>query len=221
MSPQGAEISVGGDAVLNFCANNYLGLSHNQAVEQAVADTLKERGFGLSSGHDRVPVVLRRQRRTLRGRAQQGRRHPYGRAQPRQHHRRHQALQGGASPLQAHEHDGPGAEAQGHAALLNAAHRHGRRLHYGRRFGSAAGDRDPAECGVAGCAVCVTNGCQLHHDVDADESRRFVHVRIAGELSRVREMVMPAMSASIGHHWTTLQQHEHGCGDNVELTAPP
>ncbi|KAE9318986.1 hypothetical protein PF001_g6107, partial [Phytophthora fragariae] len=71
MSPQGAEISVGGDAVLNFCANNYLGLSHNPAVEQAAADTLKERGFGLSSGHDRVPVVLRRQRRTLRGRDQQ------------------------------------------------------------------------------------------------------------------------------------------------------
>ncbi|KAG6609961.1 2-amino-3-ketobutyrate coenzyme A ligase [Phytophthora cinnamomi] len=48
-SPQGAEISVGGDAVLNFCANNYLGLSNHPAVEQAAADTLKERGFGLSS----------------------------------------------------------------------------------------------------------------------------------------------------------------------------
>ncbi|KAE9205119.1 hypothetical protein PF004_g17652 [Phytophthora fragariae] len=36
MSPQGAEISVGSDAVLNFCTNNYLGLSHNPAVEQAV-----------------------------------------------------------------------------------------------------------------------------------------------------------------------------------------
>ncbi|KAE8966840.1 hypothetical protein PF002_g29318, partial [Phytophthora fragariae] len=71
MSPQGAEISVGCDAVLNFCANNYLGLSHKPAVEQAAADTLKERGFGLSSGHDRVPVVLRCQRRTLRGRDQQ------------------------------------------------------------------------------------------------------------------------------------------------------
>lgn len=47
--PQGAEISVGGDAVLNFCANNYLGLSNHPAVEQAAADTLKERGFGLSS----------------------------------------------------------------------------------------------------------------------------------------------------------------------------
>ncbi|KAE8896261.1 hypothetical protein PF003_g19789 [Phytophthora fragariae] len=58
MSPQGAEISVGSDAVLNFCTNNYLGLSHNPAVEQAVADTLKERGFGLSSGHDRDDATL-------------------------------------------------------------------------------------------------------------------------------------------------------------------
>ncbi|KAE8912432.1 hypothetical protein PF010_g27488 [Phytophthora fragariae] len=58
MSPQGAEISVGCDAVLNFCANNYLGLSHKPAVEQAAADTLKERGFGLSSGHDRDDATL-------------------------------------------------------------------------------------------------------------------------------------------------------------------
>ncbi|KAF4316571.1 hypothetical protein BBO99_00008594 [Phytophthora kernoviae] len=48
-SPQGAEISVGGNSVLNFCANNYLGLSNHPAVEKAAADTLKERGFGLSS----------------------------------------------------------------------------------------------------------------------------------------------------------------------------
>ncbi|KAF4035169.1 Aminotransferase class I and II [Phytophthora infestans] len=48
-SPQGAKISVNGDTVLNFCANNYLGLSNHPAVEKAAADTLKERGFGLSS----------------------------------------------------------------------------------------------------------------------------------------------------------------------------
>ncbi|RLN91049.1 hypothetical protein BBJ28_00004368 [Nothophytophthora sp. Chile5] len=48
-SPQGAEIAVGGDQVLNFCANNYLGLSNHPAVEQAAAETLKTRGFGLSS----------------------------------------------------------------------------------------------------------------------------------------------------------------------------
>lgn len=48
-SPQGAAISVNGEEVLNFCANNYLGLSNHPAVEQAAADTLKSRGFGLSS----------------------------------------------------------------------------------------------------------------------------------------------------------------------------
>jgi glycine C-acetyltransferase len=48
-SPQGAEISVGGKSVLNFCANNYLGLSNHPAVEQAAAQTLQQRGFGLSS----------------------------------------------------------------------------------------------------------------------------------------------------------------------------
>ncbi|CEG45796.1 2-amino-3-ketobutyrate coenzyme a ligase [Plasmopara halstedii] len=48
-SPQGAEISVNGDTVLNFCANNYLGLSNHPAIEKAAIDAIKERGFGLSS----------------------------------------------------------------------------------------------------------------------------------------------------------------------------
>ncbi|TDH74406.1 hypothetical protein CCR75_003034 [Bremia lactucae] len=48
-SPQGTGICVNGEIVLNFCANNYLGLSNHQAVEKAAADALKERGFGLSS----------------------------------------------------------------------------------------------------------------------------------------------------------------------------
>ena len=50
-SPQQAEISVeGSDApVLNFCANNYLGLAHNPDVEAAAVEAIKSRGFGLSS----------------------------------------------------------------------------------------------------------------------------------------------------------------------------
>jgi len=48
-SGQGAEIVVNGRKVLNFCANNYLGLSsHPEAVKAAHA-TLDERGYGLSS----------------------------------------------------------------------------------------------------------------------------------------------------------------------------
>lgn len=35
-SPQGAEITVNGETVLNFCANNYLGLSSHPEVVQAL-----------------------------------------------------------------------------------------------------------------------------------------------------------------------------------------
>jgi glycine C-acetyltransferase len=48
-SPQGAEISVNGETVLNFCANNYLGLSSHPEVVQAAKDTLDSHGFGMSS----------------------------------------------------------------------------------------------------------------------------------------------------------------------------
>ena len=49
-SPQGVAIHVGsGEAVLNFCANNYLGLSSDPAVIDAAADALRTHGFGLSS----------------------------------------------------------------------------------------------------------------------------------------------------------------------------
>ncbi len=48
-TPQGASIRTGGREVLNFCANNYLGLSSHPAVLAAAARTLTERGYGLSS----------------------------------------------------------------------------------------------------------------------------------------------------------------------------
>lgn len=48
-SPQGAEITVNGETVLNFCANNYLGLSSHPEVIQASKDTLDSHGFGMSS----------------------------------------------------------------------------------------------------------------------------------------------------------------------------
>src|ERR1051325_11297876 len=48
-SPQGAEIKVGGKTVLNFCANNYLGLSSHPKVIEAAHKTIDERGYGLSS----------------------------------------------------------------------------------------------------------------------------------------------------------------------------
>ncbi|MCK5037396.1 MAG: glycine C-acetyltransferase [Candidatus Sabulitectum sp.] len=49
-SPQGTEIEVGSRKnVLNFCANNYLGLSNHPDVRKAAKDTIDSRGYGLSS----------------------------------------------------------------------------------------------------------------------------------------------------------------------------
>jgi len=48
-SPQGPEILVGGKTVLNFCANNYLGLSSHPKVIEAAHQAIEERGFGMSS----------------------------------------------------------------------------------------------------------------------------------------------------------------------------
>ncbi len=50
VTPQKAEIKVtGGKEVLNFCANNYLGLSDNKELINAAKKALDERGFGMSS----------------------------------------------------------------------------------------------------------------------------------------------------------------------------
>ncbi len=49
-TPQGANIKVStGENVLNFCANNYLGLSSHPEVIQAAKDTLDSHGYGMSS----------------------------------------------------------------------------------------------------------------------------------------------------------------------------
>jgi glycine C-acetyltransferase len=49
-SPQGAEIALtSGKEVLNFCANNYLGLSAHPAVIEAAKDAIDTHGFGMSS----------------------------------------------------------------------------------------------------------------------------------------------------------------------------
>lgn len=46
---QEAEINVKGKKVLNFCANNYLGLANNNQIRQAAMNAIKEWGFGLGS----------------------------------------------------------------------------------------------------------------------------------------------------------------------------
>ena len=48
-SPQGPEITVNGQKVLNFCANNYLGLSSHPKVLEAAKKYIDHRGYGMSS----------------------------------------------------------------------------------------------------------------------------------------------------------------------------
>lgn len=48
-SPQGREITVGGKKYLNFCANNYLGLSGTELMEKASEEAVKKWGYGLAS----------------------------------------------------------------------------------------------------------------------------------------------------------------------------
>ncbi|SFN85718.1 2-amino-3-ketobutyrate coenzyme A ligase [Chitinophaga sp. YR627] len=48
-SEQGAEIQVGGNTVVNFCANNYLGLSSHPDVVKAAKEAIDTHGYGMSS----------------------------------------------------------------------------------------------------------------------------------------------------------------------------
>src|SRR5262245_42261158 len=47
--PQGSAITVGGREVINFCANNYLGLANHPALVEAAHEGLRRWGYGLSS----------------------------------------------------------------------------------------------------------------------------------------------------------------------------
>src|ERR1043165_7922185 len=48
-TPQGAEINANGKQVLNFCANNYLGLSSHPEVIDAAKKAIDSHGYGMSS----------------------------------------------------------------------------------------------------------------------------------------------------------------------------
>src|SRR6185436_11499759 len=48
-TPQSANVKVGGDEVLNLCANNYLGLADHPALIEAAQEALDRWGFGMAS----------------------------------------------------------------------------------------------------------------------------------------------------------------------------
>src|SRR5215510_5769742 len=47
--PQGSAIRVGGREVINFCANNYLGLANHPAIVAAAQEALAQFGYGMAS----------------------------------------------------------------------------------------------------------------------------------------------------------------------------
>jgi glycine C-acetyltransferase len=47
--PQGSAIRVGGREVINFCANNYLGLANHPAIVEAAHEGLRQYGYGMAS----------------------------------------------------------------------------------------------------------------------------------------------------------------------------
>ena len=47
--PQDAAIQVGGREVINFCANNYLGLANHPAIVEAAHEGLRRYGYGMAS----------------------------------------------------------------------------------------------------------------------------------------------------------------------------
>src|SRR5580693_5767180 len=48
-TPQGSDIAVGGKHVINFCANNYLGLASHPAILSAAREGLDKYGYGMAS----------------------------------------------------------------------------------------------------------------------------------------------------------------------------
>lgn len=66
ISPQGSKINIeGGKDMLNFCSNNYLGLSNNQSLREAAKEAIDILGYGMSSvrficGTGKIHKILER-----------------------------------------------------------------------------------------------------------------------------------------------------------------
>ncbi len=137
-SPQSSQIVLSSGAeVLNFCANNYLGLANDPRLVAAAREGLEHWGFGMASvrficgtqavhkeleraisaflGNRRQhPLfeLLRRQRRRVRNAAGRRRCGHQRRIESRQHRRRHPLVQGEALALPQQRHGRPRSQAE-------------------------------------------------------------------------------------------------------------
>jgi hypothetical protein len=152
-----AHITAGGREVLNFCANNYLGLSSTPRSIEAARAALDERGFGMSSvrficGTQDIHKELEAAISTFLGTEDtilygscfdangglfetllgRGGRDHLRRAQPRVDHRRRPAVQGAAPPLRERRSGRPRGQLKATAGSL-PHHRHRRRVLDGRQ----------------------------------------------------------------------------------------
>ena len=117
-SAQQAAITVKGKEVLNFCANNYLGLSNHPRLIAAAQNMMERRGYGMSSvrficgtqdihifrllqdgRHHSICRLLRCQRRCVRASLHRRGRHHLRFLEPCFHHRRRAPLQSQTLPL--------------------------------------------------------------------------------------------------------------------------
>ena len=165
-SPAGARASASPTAheVLNFCANNYLGL----ADDPRIVDGGQGGAGPLGLRHGQRPVHLRHPGRAqaagaaplarssaprtrsctrscfdanggpVRDAARRAGRGDQRRAEPRLDHRRHPAVQGPAAALPQPRHGRPRSAARGQPGCAAAAHRHRRRVLHGRLRRAAA-----------------------------------------------------------------------------------
>ena len=137
-SPQSSQILLSSGAeVLNFCANNYLGLANDPRLMAAAREGLEHWGFGMASvrficgtqavhkeleaGDFRVPrnrrqhplfELLRCQRRRVRNTARRRGRGHQRRIESCQHRRRHPLVQGEALALSQQRHGRPRGQAE-------------------------------------------------------------------------------------------------------------
>ena len=166
-SPQAPEVELeGGARVVNFCANNYLGLADDPRLVAAAREASSATASAwrrcassaarkrctrqLEAAIARVPrhrrrdpllALLRRQRRPVRDAARRRGRGHQRRAEPRQHHRRHPAVQGEALPLRQQRHGRSRGEAAGSGRRRRAlqADRDRRRVLDGRHHRRSRG----------------------------------------------------------------------------------